>query len=79
MLQGSPDVKAALNMLGANLARDLREEGVLCLLLHPGWARTRMGSSRAPRARAWATISSPAITSVSLLARATSLPASRAR
>jgi NAD(P)-dependent dehydrogenase (short-subunit alcohol dehydrogenase family) len=40
--------KAALNMLGANLARDLREEGMLCLLLHPGWARTRMGSTRAP-------------------------------
>jgi len=39
--------KAALNMLGANLARDLREEGMLCLLLHPGWARTRMGGSRA--------------------------------
>jgi NAD(P)-dependent dehydrogenase (short-subunit alcohol dehydrogenase family) len=40
--------KAALNMLGANLARDLREEGMLCLLLHPGWARTRMGGTRAP-------------------------------
>jgi NAD(P)-dependent dehydrogenase (short-subunit alcohol dehydrogenase family) len=39
--------KAALNMLGANLARDLREEGVLCLLLHPGWVRTRMGGTRA--------------------------------
>jgi NAD(P)-dependent dehydrogenase (short-subunit alcohol dehydrogenase family) len=39
--------KAALNMLGANLARDLREEGMLCLLLHPGWVRTRMGGTRA--------------------------------
>jgi hypothetical protein len=38
-----------------------------------------MGSRWPPRARACATISSPAITSVSLLARATSLPASSAR
>ncbi len=38
-----------------------------------------MGSRRPPRARACATISSPAITSVSLFARATSFPASSAR
>ena len=38
-----------------------------------------MGSSLPPRARASATISSPAMTSVSLLARATSFPAWRAR
>ena len=38
-----------------------------------------MGRSRAPVSRARASISSPAITSVSLLARATSLPASSAR
>jgi NAD(P)-dependent dehydrogenase (short-subunit alcohol dehydrogenase family) len=35
--------KAALDMLGANLASDLRPEGVLVLLLHPGWVKTRMG------------------------------------
>jgi NAD(P)-dependent dehydrogenase (short-subunit alcohol dehydrogenase family) len=42
--------KAALNMLGANLARDLRADGVLCLLLHPGWVRTGMGGEGAPLA-----------------------------
>jgi NAD(P)-dependent dehydrogenase (short-subunit alcohol dehydrogenase family) len=40
--------KSALNMLGANLASDLRNDGILCLLLHPGWARTRMGGEKAP-------------------------------
>lgn len=40
--------KSALNMLGANLAADLRDDGVVCLLLHPGWVKTRMGGGRAP-------------------------------
>ncbi len=40
--------KSALNMLGANLARDLSGQGIICLLLHPGWVRTRMGGERAP-------------------------------
>jgi NAD(P)-dependent dehydrogenase (short-subunit alcohol dehydrogenase family) len=44
--------KSALNMLGANLASDLRDAGVLCLLLHPGWVRTGMGGERAPLAPA---------------------------
>jgi NAD(P)-dependent dehydrogenase (short-subunit alcohol dehydrogenase family) len=35
--------KAALDMLGANLASDLRSEGIVVLLLHPGWVKTRMG------------------------------------
>jgi NAD(P)-dependent dehydrogenase (short-subunit alcohol dehydrogenase family) len=39
--------KAALDMLGANLASDLRADGILVLLLHPGWVRTRMGGSGA--------------------------------
>lgn len=38
--------KSALNMLGANLAHDLREKKIACLLLHPGWVRTRMGGER---------------------------------
>jgi NAD(P)-dependent dehydrogenase (short-subunit alcohol dehydrogenase family) len=44
--------KSALNMLGANLAASLRGEGILCLLLHPGWVRTRMGGEGAPVAPA---------------------------
>jgi NAD(P)-dependent dehydrogenase (short-subunit alcohol dehydrogenase family) len=40
--------KSALNMLGANLASDLRGDGIVCLLLHPGWVKTRMGGERAP-------------------------------
>jgi NAD(P)-dependent dehydrogenase (short-subunit alcohol dehydrogenase family) len=34
--------KAALNMVGANLARDLSERGVLVAVLHPGFIRTEM-------------------------------------
>jgi len=40
--------KSALNMLGANLAASLRDDGILCLLLHPGWVRTNMGGEGAP-------------------------------
>jgi NAD(P)-dependent dehydrogenase (short-subunit alcohol dehydrogenase family) len=40
--------KSALNMLGANLASDLRGEGIVAMLLHPGWVKTRMGGDRAP-------------------------------
>jgi NAD(P)-dependent dehydrogenase (short-subunit alcohol dehydrogenase family) len=40
--------KSALNMLGANLAADLRDAGIVCLLLHPGWVKTRMGGASAP-------------------------------
>jgi len=40
--------KAALNMLGANLAHDLRDERIACVLLHPGWVQTRMGGPKAP-------------------------------
>lgn len=42
--------KSALNMLGANLASDLREAGIVSLLLHPGWVKTRMGGATAPLA-----------------------------
>lgn len=35
--------KAALNMVGRGVASDLRARGVISVLLHPGWVRTRMG------------------------------------
>jgi NAD(P)-dependent dehydrogenase (short-subunit alcohol dehydrogenase family) len=35
--------KAALNMVGRGVANDLRSRGVIAVLLHPGWVRTRMG------------------------------------
>jgi NAD(P)-dependent dehydrogenase (short-subunit alcohol dehydrogenase family) len=35
--------KSALNMVGKGLANDLRSRGVISVLLHPGWVRTRMG------------------------------------
>ncbi len=40
--------KSALNMLGANLASDLRGDGIVSVILHPGWVKTRMGGDRAP-------------------------------
>jgi NAD(P)-dependent dehydrogenase (short-subunit alcohol dehydrogenase family) len=35
--------KVALNMVGKSIANDLRGRGVIAVLLHPGWVRTRMG------------------------------------
>lgn len=40
--------KAALNMLHRSLAFDAAAQGVVVLLLSPGWARTDMGGARAP-------------------------------
>jgi NAD(P)-dependent dehydrogenase (short-subunit alcohol dehydrogenase family) len=40
--------KAALNMLMASLAHELRGRGILVGILSPGWVRTRMGGPRAP-------------------------------
>lgn len=39
--------KAAVNMVGASLARDLAPRGILVALISPGWVRTRMGGSSA--------------------------------
>lgn len=40
--------KAALNMFHRCLAAELGGQGFVCVALNPGWARTRMGGSRAP-------------------------------
>lgn len=35
--------KAALNAVGKSLSLDLKDRGVIVLILHPGWVRTDMG------------------------------------
>jgi len=35
--------KAALNAVGKSLSVDLKDKGVIVLVLHPGWVRTDMG------------------------------------
>jgi NAD(P)-dependent dehydrogenase (short-subunit alcohol dehydrogenase family) len=40
--------KAALNMMGKNLAMDLRSDGIASAVIEPGWVQTDMGGSNAP-------------------------------
>lgn len=39
--------KAALNMVNRSLSIDLAGDGIVCVVLHPGWVRTRMGGPAA--------------------------------
>lgn len=40
--------KTALNMLNSSLAKELGPKGFTCVVLHPGWVKTRMGGASAP-------------------------------
>ncbi|MFN3232072.1 MAG: SDR family oxidoreductase [Alphaproteobacteria bacterium] len=40
--------KAAVNFLMASMAKDLRDQGVTVMPLHPGWVETGMGGETAP-------------------------------
>lgn len=40
--------KAAMNMINKSLSVDLRDDGIICLVLHPGWVQTDMGGAKAP-------------------------------
>jgi NAD(P)-dependent dehydrogenase (short-subunit alcohol dehydrogenase family) len=40
--------KAALNMASVNLARELKSDDLISVLIHPGWVKTDMGGPHAP-------------------------------
>lgn len=40
--------KTALNMLNKSLSVELGKQGFTCVVVHPGWVKTRMGGAAAP-------------------------------
>jgi NAD(P)-dependent dehydrogenase (short-subunit alcohol dehydrogenase family) len=40
--------KAALNMFNKSLSAELGQRGYTCVVMHPGWVKTRMGGAAAP-------------------------------
>ncbi|XP_053126718.1 C-factor-like isoform X2 [Hemicordylus capensis] len=40
--------KAALNMVTACMAEELKKDGILCSVINPGWVKTDMGTEQAP-------------------------------
>ena len=45
---GYRESKAALNMFTRSLAAELRPDGFICIVMHPGWVQTDMGGANAP-------------------------------
>ena len=45
---GYRESKAALNMFTRSLSAELKADGFVCIVIHPGWVQTDMGGASAP-------------------------------